>query len=304
MVSLLTTVGALTFDPGFRGILVVAVGVAVLMGSVFVLLSTNTGIRVGGMIALTGFFGWMFIMALIWSMYGIGYKGPAPTWKVKELSFNTQRAELPIARSLPAADALPDPKVFLEKDPSLARQFAGVPKPPNLGDLLGVDPQLIKQINTGKDWQLLATSDPQTGDAAATASAFLGADQQNICPTSADCVLLEAYSHGGKAQRTDDSILGRIWYKITSAFTVKNPPHYAVIQFRKAVPQTTLPGAAPPIPVADNTQPVMSVILERDIGSKRLPSILLTILMGTCFLVCCSVLHHREKILARNRAGA
>ncbi len=302
MVALLHTIGALTFDPGFRGILVVSVGVLVLMGSVFVLLSTNTGIRLGGMIAFTGLLGWMFLMGVIWAMYGIGYKGPAPTWKIKELSYETTRAELPVAHQVPNADKLPTAQSFLDKRADLKKAFANQPKPPSLGDLLSVDPTLTTQIDTGKTWELLSAGDAQTGDAVATATAFLGPDQQNICPTTSDCVELNAYTHGGKPKRTDDSVLGRAWYKVKSALTFKNPNHYAVVQFRKAVPQATLPGAAPPIPVADKNSKVMSVIMERDIGSKRLPSIVLAVLMGVAFVICCSILHQREKLSARNRA--
>lgn len=304
ILSLTNTISALTFNVGFRGILVVAVGVAVLMGSVFILLSTNTGIRLGGLIAVTGLLGWMFLMAIIWSMYGIGYKGPAAAWKIKELSYDTTQAEIPVVHDVPNADKLPTAKSFLDKDPSLKKQFANQPKPPTLGDLLGTEPKLSKQIPTGKDWELLATSDPETGDATATATAFLGADQQNKCPTSADCVVLNAYTHGGKARRTKDDLLDRAIYRVKSALTFKNPTHYAVIQFRQAIAQPTIPGAAPPVPIADNSQPVMSVIMVRDIGSKRLPSIVLAVLMGVFFVLFCSILHHREKISVRNRSGA
>jgi hypothetical protein len=237
-------------------------------------------------------------------MYGIGYKGPAPSWKVKELSYNTAQAEVPVARTVPDADKLPTAKSFIDANATLKKQFATQVKAPTLGDLLGVAPDYSKKIKTGGDWELLSASDPQTGDATATATAFLGADQQNVCPTSADCVVLNAFTNGGKDHRTDNSVIGRAWYKVKSALTFKNPTHYAVIQFRKAIPQVTLPGAAPPVPVADQSQPVISVIMVRDIGAKRLPSIVLSILMGICFLVCCSILHHREKIAVRNRSEA
>ena len=44
----------LAWNPGIRGILVVAVGVAVLMGSVYLLLATNPGARLGMLVALAG----------------------------------------------------------------------------------------------------------------------------------------------------------------------------------------------------------------------------------------------------------
>ena len=74
--------GALTWAPGFKGVLTVAVAVIILCGSIALILSTNSGARLGFLIALTGLFGWFVVMGIIWSAYGIGYKGPAPTWKV------------------------------------------------------------------------------------------------------------------------------------------------------------------------------------------------------------------------------
>mgnify|MGYP006286612947 CR=1 FL=1 len=56
----------LAFDPGIRGILVVMVGVAVLIGSVYLILSTNLGNRLGLLVALAGLFGWLTILTLVW----------------------------------------------------------------------------------------------------------------------------------------------------------------------------------------------------------------------------------------------
>src|SRR3546814_10912758 len=67
-----------------RGTLSVGVGVGVRMGTVYLLLATNTGTRRGFLLAVTGFFGWMAIMGSIWWIYGIGMQGEAPSWHVIE----------------------------------------------------------------------------------------------------------------------------------------------------------------------------------------------------------------------------
>ena len=54
---------------------------AVLCGSVYLILGTNLGARLGFLVALTGLFGWMFLMGIIWGIYGIGLKGPEPSWE-------------------------------------------------------------------------------------------------------------------------------------------------------------------------------------------------------------------------------
>jgi hypothetical protein len=75
----------ISWDPTIRGYLVVATGVAVLCGSVYLLLATNTGIRLGFLIAAAGLAGWMTIMGLVWWLYGIGWVGEAATWQVREV---------------------------------------------------------------------------------------------------------------------------------------------------------------------------------------------------------------------------
>ena len=74
------------FDPFFRGLLSVLVGVVVLVGGTYLLLATNTGTRTGFMIAGAGFFGWMTAMGMFWVVYGIGWNGAAPTWELVEVN--------------------------------------------------------------------------------------------------------------------------------------------------------------------------------------------------------------------------
>ncbi len=56
----------ISWDPGIRGILTVAVGVAVLMGSVYLILATNTGARLGMLIAL--YEHKVFVQGSIWGI--------------------------------------------------------------------------------------------------------------------------------------------------------------------------------------------------------------------------------------------
>jgi hypothetical protein len=72
---------AVTWQPFLRGIIVVLIGFTVLCGSVYLLLATNLGARLGMLVALAGLFGWIAFMATVWWAYGIGLKGKDPTWK-------------------------------------------------------------------------------------------------------------------------------------------------------------------------------------------------------------------------------
>ena len=78
--EMLDIIAGLAWDPEIRGFMAVLTGVVVLMGSVWLIISTNSGPRLGTLISLAGFFGWMAIMASVWWMYGIGLKGDVPEW--------------------------------------------------------------------------------------------------------------------------------------------------------------------------------------------------------------------------------
>ena len=77
---MLSTLLAISWEPEIRGVIVVLIGVVTLMGSVYLILGTNVGARLGLLIALAGLFGWMATMGAIWWTYGIGLKGREPTW--------------------------------------------------------------------------------------------------------------------------------------------------------------------------------------------------------------------------------
>lgn len=117
----LAMIGAIAFDPTIRGILVVVVGTVVLMGSIFLILSTNSGVRVGFLVATSAFFAWMFLMGAIWVIYGIGLKGRDPAWMATDINFSrdTEVPGVPDLDKLPAEDDLPVAEDLLESKPLL-----------------------------------------------------------------------------------------------------------------------------------------------------------------------------------------
>ena len=76
-------IGALSWNPQVKGALYVLIAVVVLPGSSFLLLSTNMGARLGFLLAVAGFFGWMTVLGAIWWAYGQGPKGREPAWKAE-----------------------------------------------------------------------------------------------------------------------------------------------------------------------------------------------------------------------------
>ncbi|MBG02308.1 MAG: hypothetical protein CL470_08570, partial [Acidimicrobiaceae bacterium] len=85
--ALLPVIAGIGWEPEIRGALTVLVGSLVLFGSVWLILNTNLGNRLGTLVALAGFFGWMFIMGIVWWIYGIGLQGDRPTWEPREIIF-------------------------------------------------------------------------------------------------------------------------------------------------------------------------------------------------------------------------
>ncbi|MGH9149855.1 MAG: hypothetical protein ACRD0D_12645 [Acidimicrobiales bacterium] len=82
MVNLLA---GLTWDPQLRGAVIVLTAISILCGSVYLLLATNMGAKIGFLLAAAGLTGWMTVMGVVWVAYGIGLKGDDPHWEVVEV---------------------------------------------------------------------------------------------------------------------------------------------------------------------------------------------------------------------------
>jgi hypothetical protein len=74
-------VAALKWEPQVKGGLYVLLAVLILCGAPYLLLATNTGARLGFLLAGAGLFGFLTVMGIIWMVYAIGPVGRAPTWK-------------------------------------------------------------------------------------------------------------------------------------------------------------------------------------------------------------------------------
>jgi ABC-type xylose transport system permease subunit len=97
---------AIGWEPEIRGLLTVVMGVVVLMGSVYMILATNIGSRLSFLVSLTGLMGWMVLMGMTWWIYGIGLKGPEPSWVA--IPGVTIIQDVPSLRSAGALESLPE----------------------------------------------------------------------------------------------------------------------------------------------------------------------------------------------------
>ncbi len=337
----------IAFDDEIRGILVVMTGTIVLMGSVWLLLVTNTGTRLGSLIALAGLFGWFTIMGITWWIYGIGWQGDRPSWEIEEINFgDISQASVGEASRLPPPESFPDAIALVREfgddavraeldfvdtdeiaadraarnealadddprkldDAALAEAIAEaiqdrIDRNENLtlSALAAVSPDTIDAaVEAGVldfgVWELVDSA--RAGEAQATADAIL--QEQGIFTSSSDYVVLDTFERGGKDKRTDDSVWGRVTHKLKTIFVqFRHPTHYTIVQVQAALDQPTVPGEAPPTPVVDPSEPVVSVIMVRDLGNLRLRPALFTIASLLIFLALCGVLHQRDREFRR-----
>ena len=333
-------IAGLAWDPEIRGFMAVFAGVLVLMGSVWLLLALNTGTRLGTLVATAGFFGWMVIMAAVWWIYGIGWAGDTPTWQLQEINVgDLDAAALEDARVLPDLPELPSAfELVLDSDDPVAHAEFGVVtrdtltpdqteglsaseidelvadelarnQATTLSELAAVSPGIISNAEaSGRlgfgGWTLLSTA--EAGEAQASAVAMLLASPDLTFVTQDDFKLLDAYTIGGKRGLPEDpNRWDRIWTQIRTALTITHPTRYGVVQVQEVIDQPLIPGEPPPRPVVDESKPVISVIMIRDLGNLRLKPALVTLGSLCIFGALCLFLHERDKMAWRQReAGA
>ena len=270
---MLSALLAINWEPELRGVLTVIIGTAVWMGSIYLILGTNLGARLGFLVAFTGLMGWMALMGMVWWIYGIGLKGDEPSWQQVPGSTVVQEVDL-----LYQAGALDEPIPYsAEDDPAEAAA--------------AVAAQLEAQ-----GWSTVEPSAPEFGQAQASAGVFLeeeGAfgpgEFQVTAVYEVDPPDESAYPKLGPNGEFDQI-----------AFFHK--PYYTLVEVAPFVELRTEAGRAPIAPEVDETQQRQYVYMIRDLGSLREPAAYITIGSTIMFLVLCFFLHRRDRIVAENRA--
>ena len=301
-------IAGIAFDPGIRGVLVVLVGVVVLMGSVYLILSTNRGSRLGFLVALSGLFGWLTILTFVWWLTppAIGPRGNIPTWKPVEIYVNgaNDSAKVDVLNNLVDPASLATADEIIAQNPDLVNEF---PNGFTLSDLQTNNPAIVSEyidVEALNGWALVGAAN--AGEAQAAADLELVAS--GVFKTSSEYKKLNVWNYGGKPTLKDDcpdgGMICRVQHRITSAFQIKNPKHYTVVQVQKVIPQTPIPGQAPPLPKVDPSQPVISVVLIRDIGNERVIPFLYFVISVSLFILSAWALHNRDKTLMKNKAMA
>jgi hypothetical protein len=322
-VTALHLFAGIDFNTGIRGILVVTLAVIILPGSVYLLLATNMGARLGLLVALAAVFGWCSILTMTWwiTSPANGPRGRNATWKpvevfvgpVGDASPTPARTEV-LDKLNEAAPHLPNAQEIIAAHPEILKNYPN-PSQATLSDIAGNDPEVLAKYMKDVDlqgWRIVPQS--SAGDAATVADTVLTTGGGALFKDTTGYKHLATFDYGGKPTRAEycgdkethphnlfpGDMVCRVQYKLTKALTFRQPTHYEVVQVQQVIPQETIPGHAPPLPKVDPTQPVISVVLVRDLGQARLLPAVMFVVSFALFIFFVVLLHYRDKTLRRH----
>ncbi|MGH9000004.1 MAG: hypothetical protein ACRDY7_11510 [Acidimicrobiia bacterium] len=95
--------GSLPFGEEIRGYLVVIAAVGLFCGSIYLLLATNLGARMGFLISFAALSGFLTMLGLIWftNLTPLNaLHGPAPTWKVQDVVDEVSESNVEAVRDI------------------------------------------------------------------------------------------------------------------------------------------------------------------------------------------------------------
>jgi hypothetical protein len=98
--------------PTILGVLVVVAAVVLFCGSIYLLLGTNLGARLGFLVSFTGLMGFLVILSLLWCTTSSPLntlKGRIPEWEVQQVVTKLDNAKLPAARTIATKANIVDP---------------------------------------------------------------------------------------------------------------------------------------------------------------------------------------------------
>lgn len=269
MSSLFASVLAIGWEPELRGILTVIIAVAVLCGSVYLILGTNLGTRLGFLVAFTGLAGWMTLMGIIWMIYGIGLQGPAPSWQAMP-----GRTVIQDTGSLYSAGVLDTPVDVAD---------AATP---------GEQAAAVATAFEAEGWELLDSASPEFGQAFASAQTFI---EEEEALEAGQFVATAVFDIGGERYpKISDSL---------DFFAFWHRPRHVVVEVAPIEATRTEPGRAPASAVIDETRQRQYVFMVRDLGARRQPATVLAVGGGIIFLTSCWLLHRRDATVRRNLAA-
>ena len=260
------TLLAIGWEPELRGLLTVIIGVVILCGSVYGIMATNMGSRLAFLVAAAGLAGWMMLMGIVWMIYGIGLRGPDPSWE-----------------AVPGAGVLQDVNALGSS--GVLNPNADVPD-----DVTATESaDIVRESFLDQDWVVLDTASPAFGQAQAAATEFLVEEEAFA---AGQFEVVEVFDIGGERYPKINDTLDFLAFWHT--------PHFVVAEAAAFVPVRTEPGRAPAQPEIDEERQREYVYMVRDLGARRQPPAVLAVGSGLIFFALCYLLHRRDRVLKEN----
>jgi hypothetical protein len=111
------------WNPTIIGILTVLAAIGLFCGSVYLLLATNLGARLGFLVAAAGLTGFMFLLATLWWTSGSSGIDPphgrSPQWKVVEILKDPSQSKIPEIRDIAKTGKLIPPEKLTNLKPAI-----------------------------------------------------------------------------------------------------------------------------------------------------------------------------------------
>lgn len=235
--------------PTVLGFLVVIAAVGLFLGSIYLLLGTNLGARLGFLVAFTGLAGFMVILTSLWITTSSPLntlKGRIPAWEVQQVVTNLDNAKIDTVR--------------------------GIEKKAN-------------KVDTTEAANVKAAVDAVLVTKVATPTVVVHPEDNRFAKFArvTDYMILETYEIGGSNPQ--------FW---KGQFT--HEPQYAAVQFCEVADTSSRTFGLPPLPPECATAGIEGwVILQRDLGSLRVPAFVAFFMSCILFVLGLLALHWRER---------
>ena len=258
--------------PTILGVLVVIASVALFMGTVYIILATNVGSRLGFLISVAGLSGFMVLLSLLW------LTNPSPV--------NTLKGRIPQWKAVES----------LESGDVARSKIGAVQRVDKEGHT--ADASAITNLKAAVDTNLIINKNELTGEI------LSGAEGKYAIYTDATGYIVQKnqLTGGGEIFSQFDVSTGGGFPWVHASL---HKPLYGVITLCKTDPSlsaTEVPfGEKPPAPkCADANRQVL--VLERDLGSLRVPPFVTFLASVILFGLSLLALHWRERDLQEQAA--
>jgi hypothetical protein len=252
--------------PTLLGILVVVSAVILFCGSIYLLLATDLGAKLGFLVAIGALSGFMMLLSGLWITTASPLntlKGRVPSWKVAEVvGPDLARSKIPIVAEI-------------------------------TDETEQVDPTEATNVKAAVDGVLVTKVALPGEELAPDVNKYAAFDD------STQYLVTQTYEVGGGGRTQIDVGGGFPWVHVSF-----HKPKYAVATVCPVLDQEVPFGDPIPTPKCDSSKPVSHVVFERDLGSLRVPPTVVCLASAILFGLSLLGLHWRERDLERAKAAA